>query len=867
MGAIMIRTMWETFRARLGLGSTRRRLGGACLLLALAATTVPGTAAAQAPEAASASPADALHAEAAPFFAEHCVVCHGNRLSTVNLNLERLAATLDPQAASRERDTAGAAVEPQIDTWTRVLGRLNAGQMPPPGRPRPADDAIARLSASIEAYLADAGYRRTADPGRVTARRLNRVEYDNTVRSLLGVHGSPADEFPIDDSGYGFDNIGDVLSVSPLLMEKYVAAAKRLSRVAIFGEPVPAEPTLLARYMGRRSHDAGNDLTGANILPYSMRGALYGSHLFPWDAEYELRFRAANYRYSRRQLIARGAIEAEEHDRRDRALEARMTAEERLARFIEDARQSQPPVPVVATLDGQVFREELIEGSNAFGYERGEFVTRVPVTAGVRDFRISYPHVADIDDPRDNVMDDGRRVLYVDYVDIVGPFNPSQAPPASYDRILVCRPRPGKHDEGCAREVVTNLARRAYRRPVTAADVDPLLGLVRQARAAGDSFEEGIRLALQAVLLSPNFLFRIERDPAAGEDVRALDDHELASRLSYFLWADMPDERLFRLADAGRLSDPAVLRAETLRMLADPKARTLVTDFAAQWLQLRALDRAKPDPARFPTVDDELRDAMRIETELFLQTIVREDRSVLDLLDAPFTFVNGPLARHYGIPGIDGEAFQRVALDGRQRSGLLSHASVLTVSSYPTRTSPVLRGKWVLENLLGAPPPEPPADVPALEADGAASGGATLREQMEAHRTNPSCAVCHNQIDPIGFGLEKYDAAGAWRTHEGDAPIDDTGVLPDGTTFRGPAELKQVLRDRADAFRRNLSEKLLTYALGRGLEHYDAEALAAIVDTARENGGRWSAFVTGVVESAPFRMRRAETRARRESAP
>ena len=867
MGAIMIRTMWETFRSRLGLGSTRRRLGGACLVLALAATTVPGTAAAQTPDAASASPADALHAEAAPFFAEHCVVCHGNRLSTVNLNLERLAATLDPQAVSRERDTAGAAVEPQIDTWTRVLGRLNAGQMPPPVRPRPADDEIARLSASIEAYLADAGYRRTADPGRVTARRLNRVEYDNTVRSLLGVHGSPADEFPIDDSGYGFDNIGDVLSVSPLLMEKYVAAAKRLSRIAIFGEPPPAEPTLLARYMGRRSHDAGNDLTGANILPYSMRGALYGSHLFPWDAEYELRFRAANYRYSRRQLIARGAIEAEEHDRRDRALEARMTAEERLARFIEDARQSQPPVPVVATLDGQVFREELIEGSNAFGYERGEFVTRVPVTAGVRDFRISYPHVADIEDPRDNVMDDGRRVLYVDYVDIVGPFNPSPAPPASYARIFTCRQQPGEYSEDCAREVVTNLARRAYRRPVTAADVDPLLGLVRQARAAGDSFEEGIRLALQAVLLSPNFLFRIERDPAAGEDVRALDDHELASRLSYFLWADMPDERLFRLADAGRLSDAAVLRAETLRMLADPKARTLVTDFAAQWLQLRALDRAKPDPARFPTVDDELRDAMRTETELFLQTIVREDRSVLDLLDAPFTFVNGPLARHYGIPGIDGEAFQRVALDGRQRSGLLSHASVLTVSSYPTRTSPVLRGKWVLENLLGAPPPEPPADVPALEAAGAASGGATLREQMEAHRTNPSCAVCHNQIDPIGFGLEKYDAAGAWRTHEGDAPIDDTGVLPDGTAFRGPAELKQVLRDRADAFRRNLSEKLLPYALGRGLEHYDAEALAAIVDTARENGGRWSAFVTGVVESAPFRMRRAETRAPGESAP
>ena len=857
MGAIMTHTMLQGFWTRLGFGFTRRQSGGACLLLALAATTIPGVPAAaeQVPVAAGASPAAALHAEVAPFFAEHCVVCHGNRLSTVNLNLERLAAALDPQALAAGPNAAAA--DPQIDTWTRVLGKLDAGRMPPPGRPRPADDALARLTASIDAYLADAGYRRTANPGRVTARRLNRVEYDNTVRSLLGVHGSPSDEFPIDDSGYGFDNIGDVLSVSPLLMEKYVAAARRLSRTAVFGEPLPAEPTLLARYMGRRSHDAGNDLAGGNILPFSMRGALYGSHLFPWDAEYELRFRAANYRYSRRQLIDRGLIEAEERDKRNPTLEARLTAEERLARFVEDARQSQPPVPVVATLDGQAFREELIEGSNAFGYERGEFITRVPVTAGVHDFRISYPHVADVDDPRDNVMEDGRRVLYIDYVDIVGPFNPSPAPPASHERIFVCRHRSAEHNEECAGEVVTNLARHAYRRPVTAADVDPLVGLVRQAQAAGDSFEEGIRLALQAVLLSPNFLFRIERDPAAGEDVRPLDDHELASRLSYFLWADMPDERLFRLADEGRLTDPAVLRAETLRMLADPKARTLVTDFAAQWLQLRGLDRAKPDPARFPTVDDELRDAMRTETELFLDAVVREDRSVLDLLDAPFTFVNGPLARHYGIRGVDGEAFQRVALDGPQRGGLLSHASVLTVSSYPTRTSPVLRGKWVLENLLGAPPPDPPADVPALEAAGD-DRGATLREQMEAHRTNPSCAVCHNQIDPIGFGLEKYDAAGAWRTHEGEAPIDDTGVLPDGTAFRGPVELKQVLRDRADAFRRNLSDKLLTYALGRGLEHYDAEAVSAIVDAARENGDRWSAFVTGIVESAPFRMRRAE---------
>ena len=866
--------MRETVRARLACSrhAVARRAGSqrgvtcravARLVAVLVIPVLVGTAAAfaQTRETTTESPAAALHTEAAPFFTEHCVVCHGNRLSTVNLNLEALAARLDSLARAAGAGATGAGGnggDPQTETWARVLGKLTAGQMPPPGRPRPADDALARVTASIEAYLADAGYRRTPDPGRVTARRLNRVEYDNTVRSLLGVHGSPADEFPIDDSGYGFDNIGDVLSVSPLLMEKYVAAAKRLSRLAVFGEPLPTEPTLLARYMGKRSHDAGNDLSGSDVLPFSLRGALYGTHLFPWDADYEFRFRAANYRYSRRQLVARGAIEPDERDTPDAAAEAALTDEEKLARFTENARRSQPPVPVVATLDGEVFREELIEGSRDFGYERGEFVTRVPVTAGVHEFRISYPHVADIADPRDNVNPDGRRILYVDYVDIVGPFEPSPAPPASYERLFLCRHRPGGHDEACAEQIVTRLARRAYRRPVTAADVDPLVGLVRQAEAAGDSFEEGIRLAVQAVLLSPNFLFRIERDPTDGAATRALDDHELASRLSYFLWADMPDERLFRLADDGRLTDPAVLRAEALRMLADSKARTLVTDFAAQWLQLRGLERAKPDPDRFPTVDDELRDAMRTETELFLDAVMREDRSVLDLLDAPFTFLNGPLARHYGIPGVDGEAFQRVALDGSRRGGLLAHASVLTVSSYPTRTSPVLRGKWVLENLLGAPPPDPPADVPALEAAGTGSSGATLREQMEAHRTNPSCAVCHNQIDPIGFGLEKYDAAGAWRTHEGDAPIDDTGVLPDGTAFSGPGELKQVLRDRAGAFRRNLGEKLLTYALGRGLEHYDAEAVSAIAEAARADGDRWSAFVTAVVESAPFRMRRGE---------
>ena len=783
-----------------------------------------------------------LQAAVGPFAEEHCVVCHSSELETAGLDLEALTRT--------------GGDEPQLDTWAGVLAKLRTGQMPPPGRPRPTTAAIEAVTTSIDTFLTDAGYVREADPGRVTARRLNRVEYTNTVRSLLGIHGDPADEFPLDDAGYGFDNNGDVLTVSPLLMEKYLAAARRLSRLAVFGEPIPREPTLLARYMGKRSHDAADTLTDADILPFSMRGALYGSHLFPWNAEYEIRFRAANYRPSRRQLIAQGDIEPAERDARDPIAETRLTEEERLARFMEDARQSQPPVPVVATLDGTVIHEALIEGSNAFGYERGEFSTRVAVEVGVRPFRISYPHTANLDDPRENILEDDRRVLYVDYIDILGPFNPSPEPPASYDRIFICRHRPGGHDETCAGEVVTNLARRAYRRPVTEPEVAALVGLVRQAEAAGDTFEDGVQLAIQAVLLSPHFLFRIERDPA-DTTAHLVSDHELAARLSYFLWADMPDAELFQVADVGRLHEPAVLRAQTTRMLADPKAKSLITDFSAQWLQLRSLDRIKPDPGHFPTVDDELLDAMRTETTLFLEAIVAEDRSVLDLLDAPFTFVNGPLARHYGMPGVDGEAFQRVALDGRQRGGLLSQGSILTVSSYPTRTSPVLRGKWVLENLLGAPPPDPPAGVPALETE-RANAALSLREQMEQHRANPSCAVCHSQIDPLGFGLERYDATGAWRTHDGDTPINDTGTLPDGTSFRGPQELKQILRGQAAAVRRNLSEKLLTYALGRGLESYDSDAVDTIAAGARARDDRWSAYVMSIVDSAPFRMRKGE---------
>lgn len=809
----------------------------------------------QAAEVRPVSAADALRSAAEPFVAEHCAACHNREFRTVGLDLVTLVGGTT-QAESTE-------------LWLRVLDKLRSGQMPPPGRPRPAEADIDHVTSSIVTFL-DAGASRLNAPRRVTARRLNRVEYRNTVRSLLGVAGDWSETFPLDDAGYGFDNNGDVLSLSPLLMEKYLAAAREISRLAVFGTPVPENPRVLARYLGRRSHDANDDLDGAGALPYSMRGALYGSHVFQWDAEYELRFRVANYRRSRRQLIADGIIQPNDRDRAQRQADIALSEPERRARFLEDARDSQPPMPVVATINGTVVHEEMIEGSNAFGYERGELATRLRIPAGEHAFRISYPDTANLDDPRDNLLADGRRVLYVDYLDIVGPFDPAPAPPSSYERLFLCRHSPGRHTEHCAGDIVTNLAQRAYRRPITRTELEPILGLVRQAQASGDTLEDGIQLAVQAILISPHFLFRLEADPRTSEvtgrsagdsEPTRLLSHELATRLSYFLWADMPDGELFEAAATQRLGDADVLRQQTIRMLADDRSASLVDDFAAQWLQLRGLERVKPDPMYFPTVDDELVDAMQTETALFLSALIRDDGNMLDLLDAPFTFLNGPLARHYGLPGVDGESFRRVSLSGSQRGGLLSQASVLMVSSYPTRTSPVLRGKWILENLLGTPPADPPPDVPALAVDTIAATSKnvpSLREQMERHRTNPSCAVCHDAIDPLGFGLEKYDATGAWRTHEGDTAINDHGVLPDGTSFRGPQELKHVLRLRADQFRRNLAERLLTYALGRGLEAYDAEAIDGIVARAAAADDRWSAYVLGVVESAPFRTRQHE---------
>jgi hypothetical protein len=621
-------------------------------------------------------------------------------------------------------------------------------------------------------------------------------------------------------------------------MEKYMDAAKKISRVAVYGEPYLNKPARLIRYMSKKSQD--DPTPGA--LPFSERGSIYGSFDFPVDGEYEFHMRDANYR-PRDTSSAR---------HKELSRKRNLTDDEK-RELAEENRDAYPPVRMVMTLDGKQILTEVVEGSIDYQYAHGEAIARVKVPAGEHSFRASYPEFADMADPRDNVNRDGRRKLFIDYIDIVGPFNPSGAP-HSRAKIFICSEKTPE----CATRIIEHLARRAWRRPLLPEERSELVQLAAAVRRNGDSFDESIRIAIEAMLVSPNFLFRVER-PAATAGPSPVSDYDLASRLSYFLWSSMPDDELLRAADEHRLRQPGVLEAEVRRMLADPKADALIENFAGQWLGLRLLERRKPDPAHFPLVDDELLDAMRQETTLFSRAIMREDRSILDFLDGRFTYLNGPLARHYGIPGVHGEAFQRVnldtnQLDTNQRGGVLSQASILTLSSYATRTSPVLRGKWVLENLLGTPPPPPPPNIPALKEENLGTE-ASVRERLEQHRADPACAVCHDQMDPIGFGLENYDASGAWREKDGNFPVDSSGKLPGGASFRGPAQLKQVLLSQKELFIRNLTEKMLTYALGRGIESYDAPAVDRIVKGLAANQYCFSSLVLGIVNSEPFRMR------------
>ena len=684
-----------------------------------------------------------------------------------------------------------------------VAQRLKSGQMPPAGLPKPAPSAVKAVVDWAGSHIEAIDRTRAINPGRVTARRLNRAEYDNTIRDLFGIAFRPAGDFPLDDSGHGFDNIGDVLSLSPLLLEKYMQAADKIVRAALVTGPAP-KPVMEkfdADKIGEPK-DLPADPEGERLI---RKNSLLVKYAFPRDGEYELRI------FTR----GRGATDS-------------------------------PPAPLAMIGAGRLIEVLRVQsGANS----KRTFEARFKAQAGLADLGAAWVFPGPVKPPPPDATGVDF-TMQVETIELRGPFiDAAAALPESHRRIFVCAER----DDACARRILAGFAGKAWRRPVTAGELSKLMRFVELAAREGDTFESGIQLAVKAVLVSPQFLFRIERENGA----RPLDGHELASRLSYFLWSSMPDEPLLAAAADGSLARPEGVRAQVRRMLADPRASALSSNFAGQWLELRNLDSVSPDPQRFPEWDADLREAMRRETLLFFTTMLTEDRNLLDLLDGKFTFINERLAKHYGIPDVTGRQFRRVELDGAQRSGVLTQASVLTVTSYPTRTSPVQRGLWVLENFLATPPPAPPADVPQL--DEAKIGTAmSLRQQLEQHRADPACAVCHSKMDALGFGLENYDAVGAWRSHDGKFPVDSAGALPGGHGFASPAEMKTILRGDAEAFTHCLVEKMLTYALGRGLEPDDKPVVRAIAKTVAAEDHKLSTLIREIALSAPFRQRAAE---------
>jgi hypothetical protein len=764
-----------------------------------------------------------------PFLSMNCYLCHNDRLKNADVNLQAYETP------------ASIVADPQ--TWEKAVMKMRTGQMPPPPMAHPDEATVAAITGWIEGELERADRRAPPDPGRVTARRLNRTEYDNTVRDLLGVTLRPAEDFPQDDSGYGFDNVADVLSLSPVLMEKYVAAAERIARAALFG--LGDRPPTLVRLQpaGAKIEPSLTPLFDYDATGLSLPNALHVIHRFPAEGEYLFRVVLGGARPAGSEPLQVGlSLDGG-------AMTVAALDPEGAASFFEDRQDFSGKT--------REFRVHVPAGEHWVAATIVRLYEGLPASfGGPNPSKRPAPSPRPLKPGEEPAPANGPRVRHLE---IVGPYEPVKGPShASLESVYVCGHLHGGHGPSCLRRIVTSLAQRAYRRPVSPAEIAPLVRLASAARAQGDSFEDALSLSIQAILVSPDFLFRIERDPPAAETARPIGPHELASRLSYFLWASMPDAELRRCADLGTLRQPAVLAAQVRRMLKDEKVRSLVQAFGGQWLQFRALESVSPDRERFPDFDNGLRLSMQRETELFLGTIVREDRSVLDLIDGHYTFLNERLARHYGIAGVTGPEFRRVDLPlAGRRSGVLTQGSVLTVSSYATRTSPVLRGKWILENVLAAPPPDPPAGTPRLDESKISESG-SLRQQMEAHRRNATCAACHSKMDPLGFGLENYDGVGAWRSADGKYPIDASGTLPDGRSFHGPDDMKQILKGDREAFALCITEKMLTYALGRGLERPDKRAVQAIAHRLADREYRFSALVEEIVKSLPFQMRRKD---------
>jgi len=755
-----------------------------------------------------------------PFVTRYCASCHNDRL-------KRGGLTLDAAAAQE--------INQNPEVWEKVLRKIHARQMPPIGSPRPDEPTYDAEIATLETAL-DRAAAASPNPGRTaTLRRMTRTEYQNAVRDLLALDVDVTSLLPGDEASYGFDNV-TVGDLSPTLLDRYISAAEKISRVAV-GRPsvspdgdtirIPAELT-------QEDHIEG--------LPIGTRGGALVKYMFPMDGEYEFQIRLTRDRNEHVEGL-NDAADLELLLDRDRVTVFTVKPPTREAGFSEDYQPNHDNVD-------------------------RNLKIRVPVKAGPHAVGVAFlknpsalletarqPYQAHFNSYRHPRI---QPAVYS--ILIVGPYGakgPGDTP--TRRRLFVAQPTGPNDEDTAARKILTSLLRRAYRRPVTDRDVQGVFDLYKKARteATTDGFNAGIEMALSAVLVSPEFLFRVEQDPPglAPNTPYRITDLQLASRLSFFLWSSIPDDELLDVAAAGKLHEPAVLERQVKRMLADSRSRALVTNFAAQWLRLRNLDSITPDMRVFPDFDDNLRQAMREETELFFESILREDRSALDLLRANYTYVNERLARHYGIPHVYGSRFRRIELDEDSgRGGLLRQASILMVTSYATRTSPVIRGKFVLDSLLGLPPPPPLPDVPALK-DNTVDGNLTVRKRLAEHRTNAVCASCHNLMDPIGLSMEKFDAIGRRRNSEAGIPIDASGGLPDGSRFEDLAGLEKALLSRPDIFVGTFAEKLLTYALGRGVEYYDAPAIRAIVRDSRAHDYRVSSLVLGIVKSAPFQMR------------
>ena len=781
---------------------------------------------------------------------KYCVPCHNQRMKIAGLTLDTL-------------DVHDLAAAPEI--WEKVISKARGGLMPPTGRPRPDPQAFAAFASSLESEL-DRVAGLAPNPGRVPIHRLNRAEYTNAIRDLLALDVDGQSLLPADDSSHGFDNSAGALALSPALLERYLTAAARISRLAV-GDPTVG-PGFTSKLYEIPINLTQNDRMSED-LPFGSRAGAAIRHYFPLDGEYviKVRLKRSVYEY---------IVNIDEPHDLDIRLDGR-----RLERYTIGGKAKGKPAPL--SFSGTFV------AAGGTGYptqEWDDYMTRADDGLEIRVSAKAGPHVVgvafigkswepegvlqpplreygatvtEITDTSSRPEGPGLASVMVD-----GPYKPTgSGETVSRKKIFVCRPAGGGASEetACAKKILSSLARRAYRRAVTDADLRPLLEFYHVNRKT-HGFEPAVQSALERILVDPEFLFRLERDPlnsAAGVTYR-VSDYDIASRLSFFLWSSIPDDELLNLAGSGKLKSPAVIEAQVRRMLADPRSKALVDNFFAQWLSLRSIRGSAPDPNLFSNFDENLRDAFERETKMFIESQLREDRSVMDLLSANYTFLNEQLARHYQIPGVIGSRFRRVELSDERRGGLLGHGSILTVTSYGNRTSPVLRAKWVLDTLLGTPPPSPPANVPPFPPEQDEKGEPrSVRERLAQHRRNPVCAGCHASMDPLGFALENFDAVGQWRTMEANAPIDASGILIDGTTFSGPAELRKVLLARRDRVGMTATEKMLTYALGRGLEYYDAPVVRQIARDAAAHNWSWSSIVLGIVQSTPFQKRRSES--------